>query len=121
MNEQIEHLANGQAQIGGGAERLLAALEAFTDGEQSARQAIEAAIESVLRTCDECPSQIPCGLPGAIRTALNDPHGALAEHDALIRAEHTDDAIEALRRLPNVRVSSSGSWADDRHGEGGHG
>ncbi|HET7690017.1 MAG TPA: hypothetical protein VFK41_06550 [Nocardioidaceae bacterium] len=120
MTEHIDRLTNGQAQIRG-TERLFAALEAFTDGEHTARQEIEAAIEHVLRACEECPSQIICDLPARIRSALHDPHGALATRDELIRAEHTDDLIDVLRAHPKVRIAGNGSYVDDKHQEGGHG
>jgi hypothetical protein len=73
-------------------QRLLTALDAFTDGEAHARQEIEAAVEVVLRTSGGSP-----GLAGAIRTALNDTHGALAAHDDGVRAEWTEVLVERLR------------------------
>lgn len=98
-----------------GLERLEAATRNFSDGYTYARTELEAAIETVLREWEHCPSQIGCGLIGAIRTALNDPHGALAAHDADIRAEHTDDLVDHLRKYPNVRIAANGSYVNDAH------
>lgn len=111
MSERIEHLPNGQAEIAG-TERLLTYLDAFGEGVETTRQEIEAAIEQVLRdfepggSCyyrhqqgetDECNDCTAYRLAAAVRLALNDPHGALAEHDDQIRSEHLDDLIERLR------------------------
>ena len=93
------------------AARLLGALDGFTEGEAWARQEIEAAIEVLLRGVEPI-GRVRIDL---IRTALHDPHGALAAHDEAIRAEHTDDLIDHLRKYPNVRIASNGSWVGDAH------
>jgi hypothetical protein len=112
-----------------GLERIWASLQNFSEGQAYARQEIEAALEVVMRefvgcACDDKLCVYTASterLKGAIRVALNDPHGALAAHDDGVRDEHKDDLIDVLRRHPNVRVASNGSYVDDKHQEGGHG
>lgn len=107
------------------AERLLAVLEGFGEGEESARAEMTAAIEHVLTTTTACRCQESfCAsrngaetIRKAVRAALADPVGALAGYAEQVRAEHRDDLIDHLRAYPNVRVAANGSWVGGERAE----